>query len=226
MQEFDPSSLEQYNGQEGKPCYVAVHGKVYDISGSSLWENGRHMETHSAGGELGEELKRAPHEEDVLGRFPQIGILKEPSGSGLKQPTALAALLLKQHPHPITVHFPQALFTLAPLFLILYYLTGNVYFERCCYYLGVTGLLTAVPAVLTGFFHWIFKYRRSTKGLFIFKMTCSLLLFLYAAEVVYIHAGKGILAADPVDILMLTLYLVLIPLSVATGHTGGKIVFG
>ena len=226
MQEFDPKSLEKYDGLQGRPCYVAVDGKVYDISGSDLWNKGRHMETHNAGRELSEALKNAPHGEDVLSKFPQVGILKAPSRTQTKQLPALAALLLRQHPHPITVHFPQALLTLAPLFLVLYYFTGNIYFERVCYYIGVTGVLTDIPAVLTGFFHWIFKYGRSTKSLFVFKVTCSLLLFFYAAVVVNIHTGKGILPADPVDVLMMSLYLVLIPLSVATGHAGGKIVFG
>lgn len=226
MQEFDPKDLEQFNGRDGSPCYVAVNGKVYDISGSDLWENGRHMETHSAGQELSEAIKKAPHEENILERYPQVGILKTPSEAEAKQPSTLAALLLSQHPHPIAVHFPQALLTLAPLFLLLYYWTGNAHFERTCYYLGVTGVLTAIPAVASGFFHWIFKYGQSTKGIYIFKMSVSLLLFLYSVVVVSIHTGRGVLPADPVDIVMTVLYLVLIPLTVVTGHTGGKIVFG
>ena len=226
MKEFDPKSLEEFDGQEGHPCYVAVQGKVYDISGSGLWENGKHMGRHPAGRELGESLEGAPHGEEVLSKFKQIGILKTAPDKQLKQPPALAVLILKQHPHPITVHFPQALLSLAPLFLILFYLTGNVNFERTCYYLGVTGFLTAIPAIMTGFFHWIFKYGRSTKGVYIFKMTASLLLFVYTTVVIYFHTSKGILAPEPVDISMLILYLIIVPLAVVTGHTGGKIVFG
>ena len=108
----------------------------------------------------------------------------------------------------------------------LFYFTGNAHFERACFYLGVTGLVTAVPAIMTGFFHWIFKYAASTKGIYVFKMTMSLLLFVYTAVVVYIHYVRGVLLPEPVDILMLILYLVMVPLAVATGHTGGKIVFG
>jgi predicted heme/steroid binding protein/uncharacterized membrane protein len=226
MKELDPKSLEEFDGQEGRSCYVAVHGKVYDLSGSELWKGGEHMGRHNAGRDCGDALENAPHGEEVLEKFRQVGIIKTASGAKAKQPPALAALLLKQHPHPITVHFPQALLTLAPLFLVLFYFTGNVHFERSCYYLGVTGLLTAVPAVLTGFFHWIFKYAKSTKGLYVFKMTMSLLLFLYTALVVYIHTVRGILLPEPVDILMVILYLLMVPLAVVTGHTGGKIVFG
>jgi predicted heme/steroid binding protein/uncharacterized membrane protein len=225
MQDFDPKSLEKFDGQEGRPCYVAVKGKVYDLSGSDLWKGGKHMGRHTAARELGDAIKNAPHEETVLNAFPQVGIIKTPSDTKIKQPPAWAALLLKQHPHHVAVHFPLALLFLAPLFLILYYFTGNVYLERTCYYLGVTGLLTAVPAILTGFFHWFFKYAGSTKSLYLFKMTVSLLLFVYTAAVVYIHTVRGILSPEPADVLMLILYLLLIPLAGITGHTGGKIAF-
>lgn len=226
MKEFDPKSLEEFNGQNGQPCYVAVNGIVYDISDAGPWENGRHMDMHTAGMELGESIKNAPHSEDVLSKFQQVGVLKVPSEDEPKKPSVLTTLLLKQHPHPVAVHFPQALLSIAPLFLILFYLTGNANFERTCYYIGISGLLTAIPAILTGFFHWVFKYGRSTKGIYVFKIIVSLTLLLYTAVVMFIHAGKGMLPVDPVDIPMLVLYLVLIPLAAVTGRTGGKIVFG
>jgi predicted heme/steroid binding protein/uncharacterized membrane protein len=226
MKGFDPESFEEFDGRTGRPCRVSVLGKVYDLSGSKLWKGGEHMGRHRAGRELGEALENAPHGKEVLDKFPQVGILNTASGIEAKRPPAWAALLLKQHPHPITVHFPQALLSLAPLFLILFYFTGNGHFERTCYYLGITGLLTAVPAILTGFFHWNFKYAASTKGIYAFKMAVSLLLFICAAAVVAVHTARGILPAAPVDLLLVVLYLLLLPLAVATGHTGGKIVFG
>ncbi|MBN2241699.1 MAG: hypothetical protein JW793_03335 [Acidobacteria bacterium] len=226
MKEFDPKSLEEFDGREGRPAYVAVKGKVFDLSESELWKTGEHMSRHAAGREQGESLENAPHGEEVFDKFRQVGIIKSDASAGAKQPPAWVSLILRQHPHPITVHFPQALLSLAPLFLILFYFTGNGHFERTCYYLAITGLLTGVPALLTGFFHWNFKYAASRKGIYLFKMTVSLLLFFYTAVVVSVHTARGILPVEPVDILMLVLYLLLIPLAVATGHTGGKIVFG
>lgn len=226
MQELDSKSLAACNGSDGKLCYISVNGKIYDVSESRLWKGGRHMEMHSAGQELGEAIKNAPHGEEVLGRFSQVGVRQPAAAADAGRPGSIVSLLLKRHPHPVTVHFPQALLSLAPLFLVLYYFTGNPYFERTCYYLGVSGLITAALAVLSGFFHWVFKYGRSTKNIYTFKISVSILLMLFSAAAVYVHSLKGILPLDPVDMPVLILYLVLVPLAAVTGHTGGKIVFG
>jgi predicted heme/steroid binding protein len=69
---FDPVTLAAFDGKEGKPVYVAHGGKVYDLSGSSLWKGGRHM-THSAGGDLTEAIGRAPHGEEKLEAFTAVG---------------------------------------------------------------------------------------------------------------------------------------------------------
>ena len=34
---FTIRELKEFNGRDGKPTYVAFKGKVYDVSGSSLW---------------------------------------------------------------------------------------------------------------------------------------------------------------------------------------------
>ncbi len=226
MQDFDHNRLEEFDGKEGRPSYVAVHGKVYDLSGSKLWKNGKHMERHLAGRDLSEALPAAPHGNEVLQKFNQVGELKTALASKIKATPDWASRLLKLHPHPISVHFPQALLTLAPLFLILFYLSGNVHFERTCYYLAVVGWVTAIPTILTGFFHWVFKYAKSTKGIYIFKMSMSILLFVYTPVVIYAHSTTGMLSPEPIDALIMILYLLLIPIAAATGHAGGKIVFG
>ncbi len=42
--------LEEQDGTQGKKAYVAVNGKVYDVTGSDSWEDGEHYEEHHAGG--------------------------------------------------------------------------------------------------------------------------------------------------------------------------------
>ena len=76
MQTFTAEDLKKYNGQNGMPVYVVFKGKVYDVSGSSLWEGGEHQGMHNAGADLSKDIMDAPHETDVLERFPVVGQLK------------------------------------------------------------------------------------------------------------------------------------------------------
>ncbi|OHB29190.1 MAG: hypothetical protein A2X84_00470 [Desulfuromonadaceae bacterium GWC2_58_13] len=70
--------LARHDGKSGRKAYVAVNGKVYDVSGSTLWEDGDHQGFHHAGGDMTEELKAAPHVRAVVDRFPVVGHLEEP----------------------------------------------------------------------------------------------------------------------------------------------------
>ena len=67
--------LEEHNGKNGKPAYIAYKGKVYDVSQSGLWRDGEHMGMHQAGKDLTEELELAPHREEMLERVKLIGEL-------------------------------------------------------------------------------------------------------------------------------------------------------
>jgi len=67
--------LEENNGRNGKPAYLAYKGKVYDVSESSFWLDGDHLGMHEAGKDLTEELEMAPHREENLQRVKLIGDL-------------------------------------------------------------------------------------------------------------------------------------------------------
>ncbi len=69
MKEFTPKDLESFNGKKGPPTYTSYQGKVYDVSESSLWVDGEHMDTHLAGKDLTEEISSAPHGAEVFERF-------------------------------------------------------------------------------------------------------------------------------------------------------------
>jgi predicted heme/steroid binding protein len=75
MKEFTEKGLALYNGENGKPAYVAYKGKVYDVSTSFLWKDGNHQVLHKAGIDLTAALKQAPHGEEALKKFPVVGIL-------------------------------------------------------------------------------------------------------------------------------------------------------
>ncbi len=76
MKEFDLNTLAEFDGTDGKPAYVAVQGKVYDVTRSKLWKDGTHQRRHRAGEDLTDDLEGAPHKPDVLLRFPQVGVVR------------------------------------------------------------------------------------------------------------------------------------------------------
>jgi len=60
------------NGRDAPEIWVAYRGIVFDVGKSRLWLNGTHYE-HWAGQDLTEELRDAPHGDDVFDRFPIVG---------------------------------------------------------------------------------------------------------------------------------------------------------
>ncbi|WP_305046924.1 cytochrome b5 domain-containing protein [Geoalkalibacter sp.] len=70
--------LANFDGRDGRKPYVAVGGKVYDVSTSPLWEQGDHQGLHQAGADLTAELATAPHVRAVVERFPVVGTIEEP----------------------------------------------------------------------------------------------------------------------------------------------------
>jgi len=75
LKKVTKQELEQNNGKNGKPAYLAYKGKVYDVSESSFWLDGEHIGMHNAGKDLTEELEMAPHSEENLKRVKLVGDL-------------------------------------------------------------------------------------------------------------------------------------------------------
>ncbi len=135
MKEFDRETLATFNGENGRPIYVAREGKVYDVTASKLWKGGNHMRRHQAGRDLSVDFGAAPHGEEVFARVEQVGVLKMPADLAAERPVPawLAALLarypfLGRHPHPMLVHFPIVFMMSAFGFSLLALLTGNRHF--------------------------------------------------------------------------------------------------
>ncbi len=74
---FTRKDLEQFDGREGRPLYIVFKGRVYDLTSSQLWVEGMHMAVHSRDENLAETIKDAPHTEEILDRFEQVGRLEE-----------------------------------------------------------------------------------------------------------------------------------------------------
>ncbi len=232
MAVLDPHQLAEHNGQEGKKAYVAVDGRVYDVTESKRWKGGKHMMRHNAGADLSAEIKAAPHGADVLERFTQVATLATSEGnSGPRVPWPLSWIyakfpIVKRHAHPVTVHFPIAFALGSALFLLLFLLTNDRSFIHTSLHLIVLTALTAPVAILTGFQSWWLYYGlKPTKGI-MFKIVAGLVIVVAAA------AAWVTFAFLPVDARTATAvysYLALVAISsllvLINGAIGGQMTF-
>ena len=232
MKEFDPKELSEYNGKNGKPVYIAYHGKVYDVTQSKFWKGGLHMRRHHAGSDLTTDLQAAPHTEEVLKRYPQVGILKKEEIPEREVPNVLTWLLdtnpfFRRHPHPMTVHFPIVFLLCNPFFNILYLITGNGAFETTALHCLAGGILFTVVAMLTGLLTWWYNYMGKMLKPVVVKIPLSFTMLIIAI-VVFVWRISDPHVLDTIqasDILYLILVLSFIPLISIIGWYGATMTF-
>jgi predicted heme/steroid binding protein len=72
--EFTTAELATYNGQNGQKAYIAVSGKVYDVTNVEEWSDGSHQ-GNLAGKDLTSIIVTAPHGTAVLNNLKIVGTL-------------------------------------------------------------------------------------------------------------------------------------------------------
>jgi len=82
--DFSIEALDTFDGKEGRPAYIAYKGAVYDVTPSKLWKDGSHLRKHSAGNDLTEILKTAPHGEEKILSMKKVGELKSADEATLR----------------------------------------------------------------------------------------------------------------------------------------------
>jgi predicted heme/steroid binding protein/uncharacterized membrane protein len=230
MEQWDENSITKFDGQEGKPTYIAYQGRVYDVSASKLWREGLHMKRHQAGQDLTGFLPAAPHGEEVFARYSQVGTLKEKDVRPL--PNLLAQLLerfpvLRRHPHPVAVHFPIVFFLSVFIFDLLFIVTGNPSFHDTSLFCLIAGLLMLPPAMMTGFYTWWLNYLSQPMTAVARKIRWSSLLLVLSTAALYWRTNVPDVL-DPLrtaSILYLLLILAFWPLVITIGYIGGSLVF-
>ena len=233
LKEFSREELTKFNGEDGKPVYLAYEGKVYDVSESKLWKTGLHMRRHQAGTDLSEEIGGAPHGIEVLKRLPQVGTLKaekDPMDEHL--PEILLAIyrkipMLRRHPHPMTVHFPIAFVMLFPFLNILYLLTGRESFDISSFHVLVAGLVFTPVAMLTGPYNWWVNYAGKWSKIIAIKMFGSLILITLILVIFMwrILVPDIMLQPSGARIIYLIISLALMPIVTVLGWFGAKMTF-
>jgi len=231
MEPMDRDSLEKADGREGRPAYVAFEGVVYDVSGSRLWKDGRHMNLHRAGGDLSDQLAMAPHGVEVFERVERVGALEEPPAGERDQrqelKESLSRLYQRYHPHPVSIHFPIAVFLTAALFHLLFLLTGRVSLASAGLYAFVFAALMTPPAIASGFLSWWLNYNSTLTSIFRKKIAGSLLLLLIAAAALALRLSNPeiVLNRGAWGWAYHALVLAAGPVVAFIGFQGGKITF-
>jgi predicted heme/steroid binding protein len=72
--EFTTAELATYDGLSGHKAYIAVSGKVYDVTTAEGWKNGSHQGV-KAGQDLTVIITSAPHGTSVLKNLKVVGTL-------------------------------------------------------------------------------------------------------------------------------------------------------
>jgi len=231
MQEFEIAELEKFDGNEGRPVYVAYKGKVYDVTNSKLWRSGLHMKRHHAGQDLTVDIQGAPHEADVLERYPQVGTLKKEAVE-LEIPQPLAWLLakvpmLRRHPHPMTVHFPIVFAFSTTIFNILYLITGIKSLEITALHCLGAGILFTAVAITTGLYTWWLNYMAQPLRAVKIKMPLSMILLLVQIIAFFwrLTVPDVMDSIQGVNIIYLLLVVSLFPIVVVIGWFGASLTF-
>lgn len=227
MKEFTLRELSGFNGKEGKPVYVALDGKVYDVSKSDLWSKGIHMNHHPSGNDLSDAISVAPHGKEVLERYPVVGSLKKETAQEWKHlPPFLQVLLermpmARRHPHPMMVHFPIAYLMASSLFLLLHLIFRDPFLERTAFYLLILGSLSSPFAMGTGLLTWWINYRLKLSRFVKRKIGLSAVLLVFEAILLLWRSLHG----EVTSFLYYIMVLLLVPIVTLLGYYGGQMTF-
>jgi predicted heme/steroid binding protein/uncharacterized membrane protein len=239
LKKFTVEELQAFNGEDGKPIYIAYKERVIDVTGSKMWRGGQHMKRHTAGADLTVDIAQAPHGIDVLDRFPQVGILVrdlqgEPKSEDV--PGDLPAWLerflarypfFQRHPHPMTVHFPIVFMMFAPLFTLLYLATGVPGFDFTAVSCLAAGLFFCLIVIPTGFFTWWVNYMARPLRPVTIKIVVSLMMFAdgLAALIWRLVDPTVVTCLAGPNLLYLVLILLLLPMIVVVASYGAILTF-
>jgi predicted heme/steroid binding protein/uncharacterized membrane protein len=227
MREFTYEELLSFDGKEGRPVYIAFQGRIYDVTKSPLWSKGLHMNRHSAGKDLTGEISAAPHETEVLERYPQVGVLKKGPSEELKHlPPMLQNFLKKfpmtrRHPHPMIVHFPLAFLMASSLFVLLHLLLKNPSFETTSFYLLILGAIASPFAMATGVLTWWINYRLKLTLFVKRKIQFSILLLVLEVVLISWRSSQSQIFSS----LYFILVILLTPIVSLLGYYGGQMTF-
>ncbi|MBD3288962.1 hypothetical protein GF337_09180 [candidate division KSB1 bacterium] len=233
--EIDKNQLADNNGKEGKPTYVAVDGKIYDLSESKMWRNGKHMNRHQGGEDLSNSFDAAPHGKEVLERFAEIADYNPEADLAEESPLPQWIMdifekhpFLKRHPHPMIVHFPMAFFITASLFMLWYYIISPIpSMLDSIFYMHILGTLSLPFAMITGWFAWKVNYMGRSIGYVTRKIIFSFVVVAFDIAVLLslIYVPDILVSPQGIELLVPAMIISYLPIVSYIGQQGGQLVY-
>lgn len=77
---FSTQQLEEANGKNGKPCYVALENTVYEIKQGNKWKDGEHTTSEGqayCGMDATEVIRKSPHGKTIMSLLTKVGSLQK-----------------------------------------------------------------------------------------------------------------------------------------------------
>ena len=134
---------------------------------------------------------------------------------------------MKLHVHPISAHFPNALFPISAGMIILYIIFNFECFEKTAYYCLIFGFLGSPVGMLSGINDWKKRYKGAKVPLFLEKRRLSIILTILSFILIIIRTLIPDIATS--GGIKQWIYIVLIfsltPIAGRLGYLGGKLVF-
>jgi len=158
-------------------------------------------------------------EEEDIGK--QIGAFKK------KCSTLLRKVVEKDyHIHSMFIHFTNALYPVAILFMVLFLLSGKVSFFDTYYYLMILATFSVPISYLTGIIEWRKRYQGVLIPIFYAKIKYGLLLFaIGGCSTLWLYLSPTVLERGWfLGMVFVFLNIAILPLLVYLGHLGGIIV--
>lgn len=221
--------LQVFNGKDGNKSYVSYKGKVYDVTNSRLWKNGKHVNKHEAGMDLSEAMESAPHGMDVLERFEHVDTIE---GFRVKRERGKKAVIKKLyrmfHPHPMLIHFPMGLLGFTVIMQLIYLYTKQHSFEVAGFYSLVTAVVFMLPTIFSGIVSWWVNYELAITKIFMYKLSFSIILFIMGVIELVIRFSMPEVSAGvgATSIFYNFMIFANIPVLAVVGFNGGKLSWG
>lgn len=129
------------------------------------------------------------------------------------------------HIHSISIHFTNALYPVAVLFMFLFLLSGKVSFHDTYYYLMVLATISAPLSYLTGILEWRKRYQGVLIPIFYAKIKYGLVLFVIGGcATLWLFFSPAVLDNGGIPgLAFVLLNIAILPLLVYLGHLGGII---